>query len=75
MELDQDLASRQEARNLIVRAAQAQERLSQMDPKRLDAICAAVAQAFSAQAESLARLAVEETCFGNVPDKLSLIHI
>lgn len=69
MELDQDLASRQEARTLAARAAQAQERLSQMDPKKLDSICQAVARAFSAQAESLARLAVEETGFGNVPDK------
>ncbi len=69
MELDQDLASRQEARVLTAQAAQAQERLSQMDPRQLDSICAAVAQAFSAQAGPLAKLAVEETGFGNVPDK------
>lgn len=69
MELDQDLASRQEARTLTSRAAQAQERLSRMAPEKLNAVCQAVAQAFSAQAEALARLAVEETGFGNVPDK------
>ena len=69
MEYDKDLAARQEARNLAKLAAQAQEKLGQMPQEKLDAIVEAVAKAFSAQAETLARMAVEETGFGNVEDK------
>lgn len=69
MELDKDLLARQEARALARAAQKAQEALSLFSQQKLDAIVEAVAGAFSAQAETLAALAVEETGFGNVPDK------
>ncbi len=69
MEYDKDLAARQEARTLAKSAAEAQNRLGQLPQERLDAIVEAVATAFSAQAEALARMAVEETGFGNIADK------
>ena len=69
MELDKDLAARQEARQLCKQAAAAQAQLARMDQSRLDRICAAVAQAFAAQAAVLAEMAVRETGFGNKEDK------
>ena len=69
MELDKDLLARQEARTLAKQAAQAQKILGQMSQEKLDAIVEAVADAFSREAASLAELAVEETGFGNAPDK------
>ncbi len=69
MEYDKDLAARQEARILAKNAAQAQEKLGRMSQEALDAIVESVANAFSAQAETLARMAVEETGFGNTQDK------
>ena len=69
MELDKDLAARQEARDLCLRAEAAQKLLSQMPQQKLDAITEHIAKAFSAAAEELAELAVKETGFGNVADK------
>ena len=69
MELDKDLLARQEARTLAKQAARAQEMLGHLSQEKLDAIVEAVAAAFSKEAASLARMAVEETGFGNVPDK------
>ena len=69
MELDKDLLARQEARTLAKQAAQAQKILGHMSQEKLDAIVEAVADAFSREAASLAELAVEETGFGNAPDK------
>ena len=69
MELDKDLQARQEARTLAKQAAQAQQILGQLSQGKLDAIVEAVAAAFSQNASSLAQMAVEETGFGNVPDK------
>ena len=71
MEFDKDLAARQEARSLCRRAKMAQKQLATLPQERLDSIVEAVAQAFSAAAEKLAELAVEETGFGNVPDKVT----
>ena len=69
MELDKDLAARQEARELCRRAEQAQRKLAQMSQAQLDAIVEAVAKAFSAAAVELAELAAKETGFGNAEDK------
>ena len=70
MELDKDLLARQEARTLAKQAAQAQEILGHMSQEKLDTIVEAVAAAFVKEAASLAQMAVEETGFGNVPDKI-----
>ena len=69
MELDQDLSARQEARNLCIQAEKAQETLREFSQAQLDAVTEAIAKAFEAQARELAQLAVQETGFGNVPDK------
>ncbi|MBO7251021.1 MAG: acetaldehyde dehydrogenase (acetylating) [Oscillospiraceae bacterium] len=70
MELDKDLRARQEARDLAQTAKQAQEQLADMSQEQLDKIVEAVAKAFSANATLLAELAVRETGFGNVSDKV-----
>ena len=67
---DRDLASIQEARELARRARRAQTDLAEFSQDRIDAIVDAMAAALTPQAETLARLAVEETGFGNVPDKV-----
>jgi len=69
MELEKDLQARQEARNLVRRAEQAQKELARMSQSQLDAIVEAVAVAFGAAAEVLAQQAVQETGFGNCADK------
>ena len=71
MELDKDLAARQEARMLSRQAEQAQKVLAEFSQKKLDEIVEAVAKAFSAASVELAELAVQETGFGNVDDKVT----
>ena len=70
MELDKDLAARQEARVLCAKAKEAQKALAGFSQEKLDSIVEAVAKAFSAAAVELAELAVGETGFGNVEDKI-----
>jgi len=67
---DSDLASVQEARRLAQRAKQAAPRLAEFTQQQIDAIVDAMAAAVRPHAESLARLAVEETGFGVVADKV-----
>jgi acetaldehyde dehydrogenase (acetylating) len=67
---DRDLASVQEARTLARRARAAQALLGELPQERIDAIVDAMAAAAAAQAEPLARLAVEETGYGVVADKV-----
>src|SRR5215203_5154096 len=67
---DRDLASIQEARELARRARRAQAALAELSQERVDAIVDAMAAAVTAQAEALARSAVEETGFGVVADKV-----
>ena len=69
MEIDKDLAARQEARTLCQQAASAQKILSRMTQEQLDRICAAISQAFLLSASQLAEAAVKETGFGNTRDK------
>ena len=71
MQFDQDLAARQEARLLCRQAEQAQRALAKMSQAQLDDIVEAVAKAFSASAVELAEMAVRETGFGNVEDKIT----
>ena len=67
---DRDLASIQEARELARRARRAQGHMGELSQERIDAIVDAMAAAVTPQAETLARLAVEETGFGVVADKV-----
>jgi acyl-CoA reductase-like NAD-dependent aldehyde dehydrogenase len=69
MNFDKDLSARQEARDLSAQAASAQRILAELTQEKLDSIVEAVAKAFSRQAPTLARMAVEETGFGNTEDK------
>ncbi|HMJ85642.1 MAG TPA: aldehyde dehydrogenase family protein [Vicinamibacterales bacterium] len=67
---DRDLASIAEARALARRAKQAWLEVAEFDQARIDAIVDAMAAAATAQAEPFARLAVEETGYGVVEDKI-----
>src|SRR5260221_10768393 len=67
---DRDLASVAEARALARRAKQAWLELAEFSQERIDAIVDAMAAAVAPQAEALARLAVEETGYGVVEDKI-----
>ncbi|MGH9218824.1 MAG: aldehyde dehydrogenase family protein [Vicinamibacterales bacterium] len=67
---DKDLASIAEARTLARRAKAAQAILGEYSQAQVDAIVDAMAAAVTPQAEALARLAVEETGFGVVADKV-----
>src|SRR5438045_5574712 len=67
---DRDLASIAEARALARRAKQAWLELAEFDQARVDAIVDAMAAAAAPQAEPFARLAVEETGYGVVADKI-----
>ena len=71
MEFDKDLSARQEARLLCRQAQKAQIQLRAMSQSQLDAITEAIAKAFQAAASELAQLAVQETGFGNVEDKIT----
>ena len=71
MDLDKDLAARQEARTLSRQAEQAQKILAEFPQEKLDEIVEAVAKAFSAASVELAELAVRETGFGNASDKVT----
>ncbi|MGM9660406.1 MAG: acetaldehyde dehydrogenase (acetylating) [Faecousia sp.] len=71
MELDKDLAARQEARELAREAERAQHILADFPQEKLDAIVESIARAFAAEAKPLAELAVQETGFGNVADKIT----
>jgi len=67
---DRDLASIAEARALARRAKQAWLELAEFSQERIDAIVDAMAAAATPQAERFARLAVEETGYGVVADKV-----
>ena len=67
---DKDLESVSEARMLARAARQAQTLLAELSQEQIDAIVAAMAEAVTPHAETLARLAVEETGYGVVADKV-----
>jgi acetaldehyde dehydrogenase (acetylating) len=68
--LDRDLESVRQARRLVEKAAEAQKILAGFSQTQIDAVVRAAAEAASAHAEPLARLAVEETTYGKVADKV-----
>ena len=71
MQLDKDLQAKQEARDLAKQAELAQKELFFFPQEKLDAITRAVARAFEGASAELAQMAVEETGFGNVTDKIT----
>jgi len=66
---DADLVSVQQARDLAARAREAQRELAGFTQEQVDRIVEALAAAVGREAERLARLAHQETGFGNVADK------
>ncbi|MGZ9585206.1 aldehyde dehydrogenase family protein [Paenibacillus marinisediminis] len=69
MDMDPDLLSIQEVRAALKRAKQAQAALEELNQAQIDAIIDEMASEASRQAEALAKLAVEETGYGNAADK------
>ena len=65
-----DQASLAEVRSLVTRAKAAQARLGELSQAQIDALVDAMAAAAATHAEPLARLAVEETGYGVVADKV-----
>ena len=70
MEFDKDLRSIQEVRNLVAKAKAAQEIYATFSQTQVDNIVKAVADACVANAQRLAKMAVEETGFGVWQDKI-----
>lgn len=70
IELDNDLQSRQHAREQVRKAKQAQAILATFSQQQIDAIVKHVAGEAAHHAEVLARMAAEETGFGNWQDKV-----
>src|SRR5688572_29302883 len=66
---DQDLLSIQQARTLAAAAREAQKVLAGFSQEQVDRIVEAMATAARGEAERLARMAHEETGFGNTKDK------
>ena len=71
MEFDKDLQARQEARLLLRQAEAAQKQLCRFPQEKLDAIVKSISDAIYEAAPELAQLAVQETGFGNVEDKIT----
>lgn len=71
MELDRDLASIQEARDLVKKAKAAQTLLADMDQRQVDRIVEAMARAAEGAAGRLAQMAVADTGFGKEEDKIT----
>ena len=67
---DKDLASIAESRALARAARQAQPLLAEFSQEQIDSIVTAMADAATREAEALAQLAVEETGYGVVADKV-----
>jgi acetaldehyde dehydrogenase (acetylating) len=68
--MDRDLASVQEARDLVRRADEAQRAFARATQADTDRVVEAMGRAASAEAERLARLAVDETGIGRYEDKI-----
>src|SRR5258708_14464739 len=69
-ELDTDLRSIQEVRNLAVAARQAQREFFHFSQEQVDKVCAAMAEAAYNDSMRLAQLAVDETTYGIPAHKL-----
>ncbi|MEA4928169.1 MAG: acetaldehyde dehydrogenase (acetylating) [Candidatus Limiplasma sp.] len=70
MELDRDLASIQEVRDLTATARKAQATLATLSQQQIDTIVLRMTEAAEKNAEALARMAVEDTGFGVLQDKV-----
>ena len=70
MEFDKDLRSIQEVRNLVAKAKAAQQIYADFSQEQVDRIVKAIAEACVANAERLAKMAVDETGFGVWQDKI-----
>ncbi len=70
MPMDRDLASVQEARDLVRRADEAQRAFAHATQAETDRVVEAIGHAASAEAERLARMAVDETAMGRYEDKV-----
>ncbi len=70
LNFDYDLQSVQETRNLARQAKQAQTELAQFNSEQIDKIIRNMVKVAEENAVSLAKLAVEETGFGKVEDKI-----
>jgi acetaldehyde dehydrogenase (acetylating) len=68
--VDADLRSIQEARDLVVRASEAQKAFARADQPTVDRIVTAMARAASDASERLARMAVDETGMGIYEHKI-----
>lgn len=68
--MDRDLASIQEARDLIKKASTAQKIYSEYDQSTIDETVKYIANKIYENAEELAIMAVNETGFGNIKDKI-----
>ena len=68
--MDRDLASLQEARDLVRRADEAQRAFARATQEQTDRVVEAMGHAASAEAERLARMAVDETRMGRYEDKV-----
>lgn len=70
MTLDRDLQSIQEVRDLVANAKKAQKELSKLSQEQIDRIICEIAKDCAANAQTLAKMAVEETGFGVWEDKV-----
>ena len=68
--LDKDLASIQEVRNLVQLAKKSQVNLAKLSQSEIDRICKAISEAGAKNAVKLAKMAHEETGFGIWEDKV-----
>ena len=71
---DRDLLSIQEARQAVERAGEAQKKFAAFSQEQVDAVVEACADAATKAGAQLARTAVQETGYGNVPDKIIKNH-
>lgn len=69
MGIDKDLISRQQARDLVLKAKDAQAVWAQASQEQVDRVVEAAVKAGAAAAQRLAEMAVEETRMGIVQDK------
>ena len=70
MGLDRDLQSIQEVRDLVANAKKAQKELASYSQEQIDRIIYEIAKDCAANAQKLAKMAVEETGFGVWEDKV-----
>ncbi|PIF20918.1 acetaldehyde dehydrogenase (acetylating) [Candidatus Pantoea floridensis] len=68
-ELDRDLSSRQQARELVRKAKSAQTQFAMFTQQQIDKVVEHIARQAAQHAEALGRMACEETGFGNWQDK------